>query len=139
MLAQGLSSFSPVSFSSRCLYSAYILLIISLLALSTLPCIYLCPNKCPLPLSMEVFNSSCFLRCSMSLFGVSTASPKNSLSFNMSSTLAIIFITCRNRHHMRNNIRCKGDINNTSVIIFLIKSQLNKNSQRCYFAWENLQ
>ena len=45
-------------------------------------------------------------------------SPKNSLSFNMSPTSAIIFIKCRNRHHMKNNIRYKGNINNTSVIIF---------------------
>ena len=40
--------FSPFSFMSRCLYSAYVLLIISLLALSTLLCVHLCPN---LPLS----------------------------------------------------------------------------------------
>ena len=32
----------------------------------------------------------------------------------------IIFIGCRNHHHMKNNIRYKGNINNTSVIIFLI-------------------
>ena len=53
-------------------------------------------------------------------------SPKNSLSFNMSPTSAIIFIKCRNCHHMKNSIRFKGNINNTSVIIFLIESQLNK-------------
>ena len=40
---------------------------------------------------------------------------------------------------MKNNIRYKGSISNTSVIIFLIGSQLNKNSQRWYFGWENLQ
>ena len=51
---------------------------------------------------------------------------KNSLSFNMSPTSAIIFIKCRNCHHMKNSIRFKGNINNTSVIIFLIESQLNK-------------
>ena len=37
---------------------------------------------------------------------------------------------------MKNNIRYKGDTNNTSVIIFS-KSKV-KNSQRCYLAWENL-
>ena len=69
-------------------------------------------------------------------FGVSTMSLKNSLSFSMFATSAIIFIKCRNCHQMKNNIRCKGNINNTSVIIFL-KSKI-KNSQRWYFAWENL-
>ena len=34
----------------------------------------------------------------------------------------IIFIKCRNRYHMKNNIRYKGNINITFVIIFL-KSQ----------------
>ena len=47
---------------------------------------------------------------------------KNS-SFNMSSTSAIIFIKCRNRQHMKNNIRYKGNTTNTSVIIFLKKSK----------------
>ena len=84
---------------------------------------------------MTLFNSSRFLCCSMSSFGVSTTSPKNSLSFNLSPTLAIIFIKCRNLHHTKNNIRCEGNINNTSVIIFYLE---DKNSQRCYFAWENL-
>ena len=37
---------------------------------------------------------------------------------------------------MKNNIRYKGNINNTPVIIFLIGGQ---NSQRCYFTWKNLQ
>ena len=36
---------------------------------------------------------------------------------------------------MKNNIRYKGNTNNTSVIIFL-KSKVKK-SQRWYFAWEN--
>ena len=106
--------FPPFSFSSRCLYAAYVLLMVSLLALSTFSCVYLCK----LPLSMALFKHSRFLCCSLSSFGVSTMSPKNSLSFNMSPTSAIIFIKCRNRHHMKNNIRYKGNINNTSVIIF---------------------
>ena len=42
---------------------------------------------------------------------------KNSSSFYISPTLAIIF-KFRNRQHMKNNIRYKGNINNTSVIIF---------------------
>ena len=37
---------------------------------------------------------------------------------------------------MKNNIGYKGNTNNTSVIIFL--NQKVKNSQRWYFAWENL-
>ena len=37
---------------------------------------------------------------------------------------------------MKNNIRYKGNTNNTSVIIFL--NRKIKNSQRCYFARENL-
>ena len=40
---------------------------------------------------------------------------------------------------MKNNIRYKGNTNNTSVIIFLIGGCPNKNSQGWYFAWENLQ
>ena len=40
----------------------------------------------------------------------------------MFSTSAVIFIKCRNRYHMKNNIRYKGNINITFVIIFL-KSQ----------------
>ena len=39
-------------------------------------------------------------------------------------TSATIFIKCRNRHHIKNNIRYKGNINNTSVIIFLIRGQI---------------
>ena len=53
--------------------------------------------------------------------------------------LSLTLIWHSNRHHMKNNIRFKGNINNASVIIFLIGSQLNKNSQPCYFAWKNLQ
>ena len=106
--------FSPFSFSSRCLYSAYGLLIISLLALSTLLFVHLCPN---LPLSITLFNSSAFLCCSVASFGVSTTSLKNSL-FHISPTLAIIFIKPRNRQRMKNNIRYKGNTCNSSVIIF---------------------
>ena len=115
--------FSPFSFSSRCLYSAYVLLMISSLALSTLSCVNLCPNKCALPMLMMFFKHSRFLCRSILSFGVSTMSPKNSLSFNMSPKSAIIFIKCRNRHHMKNSLRYKGNINNTSVIIFLIGGQ----------------
>ena len=68
---------------------------------------------------MTLFNSSCFLCCSIPSFGVSTTSPKKSSSFNMSPTSAIIFIKFRNRDHMKNNIRYKDHINNTSVLIFL--------------------
>ena len=40
---------------------------------------------------------------------------------------------------MKNNVRYNSNTNNTSVIIFLIGSQLTKNSQQWYFPWENLQ
>ena len=75
--------FSHFSFNSRCLYPAYVLLIVSSLALSTLFCVHLLPNKSALPLSIALFNSSRFLCCSMLSFGVSTISPKNSSSFNI--------------------------------------------------------
>ena len=68
--------FSPFSFSSRCLYSAYFLLIVSSLALTTLSCVHF-PNKCPLPLSVTPFKHSCFLCCSVPSFGVSTISQKS--------------------------------------------------------------
>ena len=115
--------FSRFSLSLRCFYSAYVLLKISSLALSTLPHVHLFSNKCALPLSMTLFSSSRFLCCSMLSFGVSTTSLKNSLLFNMSPKSAIIFIKCRNRYHMKNNIRYKGNFNNTSVIIVLIGRQ----------------
>ena len=51
-------------------------------------------------------------------FGVSAISPKKPRPFNTFSTSAIAFITCWNCHHMKNNTRYKGIINNTSVIIF---------------------
>ena len=41
----------------------------------------------------------------------------------MPPTSAITFIKCRNCYHMKNNTRYKGNINNTSVIIFLIGRQ----------------
>ena len=110
--AKAFPVFSPFWSSSRCLYSAYVLLIISLLALSTFPCVHLCLS---LPLSMMLFNSSQFLCCSVAYFGVSTTSPKNSSSFNISPAIAITFIKCRNCLHTKNNIRYK-DTNNTSVI-----------------------
>ena len=112
--------FSPFLFSSRCLYlySAYVLLIVSSLTVSTFLCVYLLPNKYPLPLLMALFNSSRFLCCSMPSFGVSIMSPEKSSSFNIFSTLAIAFIKYRNRHHIKNYSRYKGNINKTSVIIF---------------------
>ena len=124
--------FLSFSFSSRCLYSAYVLLIVSLLALSTYSCVPLRPNKYTLPFLMTHFKHSRFLCCSMPSFGVSTVYPKKSSSFNMFSTSAIIFITGWNRHHI--DIRYKGNINNTSVIIFLMDNwddfcKLSKNSQ----------
>ena len=110
--------FLPFSFSSRCSDPAYVLLIISSLALSTLLCVHLCPS---LPFCIILFNSSRFLCCSVPSFGVSTTSPKNSSSLNIFPTSAIIFIKCQTRNQMKNNIRYKGNINNTFVIIFLIR------------------
>ena len=107
---------SPFSFSSGCLYSAYVLLMVLLLALSTLSCVHLFLNQCALPLSRTLFNSSRFLCCSIPTFGVSTTSPKNSSLFNMSPTSAIIFIIRQNHHHMKSSTRYL--FNNTSVIIF---------------------
>ena len=72
---------------------------------------------------MTLFKHSRFLCCSIPSFGVSKTSPKNSSSFNISATSAIIFIKCRNRYHLKNNIRYKVNI---SVIMFLIRSWLNK-------------
>ena len=54
----------------------------------------------------------------MPSFGISTMSAKNSSLLNMFPTSAIIFIKCRNRHYMKNNVRYKRYINNTSVINF---------------------
>ena len=65
---------------------------------------------------MTLFKNSRFLCYSMPSFGLSTTSPKS--SFNMFPTSAIIFIKYRNGYDMKNNIRCKDNINNTSVIIF---------------------
>ena len=117
-LFKAFSVFSPLSFSSRCLYSAYFLLIVSSLACFVhLYYVHLCPN---LPLSMRLFNSSRFLGCSVPSFGVSTMFPRKSLS-NISPTSAIALVKCRNRHQMKNYIRYKGNTNNTSAIIFLME------------------
>ena len=67
---------SPFFFNSRCHYSAYVLLIISSLALSTLHSVHLCPNKCALPLPMTLFKHSRFSCCSILSFGVSTCLQK---------------------------------------------------------------
>ena len=88
--------FSSFLFSSCCLYSAYVLLIVSSLALSFLLYVHLSPNKCTLPLSMTLVNSSRFLCYSMPSFGVSATLPKKSSLINVSLTSAIIFIKCRN-------------------------------------------
>ena len=128
--------FSLFSFSSRCLYSACVLFIVSSLALSTFSSIHCFLPSSTLPLLSAPFKHSRFLCCPMPYFGVSTVSPKKSSSFNMFSTSLIAFIKRLNRHHIRNNVRYKCNINNTSVIIFF-KWKV-KNSQRWYFAWENL-
>ena len=58
-----------------------------------------------------------------------------SSSLNISLTSFIAFIKCLHRHQSKNNIRY-GNINNTSVIIFLNRKV--KKPQQWYFAWENL-
>ena len=114
--------FSPFSFSSRCLYSAYVLLIVFFcwLYLHFLCPFFLPPNKYALRLLTAPLKHSHFLCCLIHSFAVSTVSPKNSWLFSILSASVIIFLTCQNRHHMTNNTRCKGNINHTFVIIFLI-------------------
>ena len=83
----------------------------------------MCPLFFPpsiLPLLMLDFKYSRFLCCSIPSFGVSAVPARD-------STSAIAFIRYRNRHHMKNHIRYKCNINNTCVIIFLIGGWLNKN------------
>ena len=86
--------FSAFSFSSCCLYSTCVLLMVSSLAFSSFSFVYLSPNKYSLPLPMTLFKHSRFLCRPMPSFGVSTVSPKKSSSFNMFPTSAIAFITC---------------------------------------------
>ena len=87
---------------------------------------------------MILFKHSRLLCCLMPSFGVSTTSPKNSSSFHISPTSAIIFIKSWNHHHMKNNIRYKGNINNTSVTIFYPKVDSTK-LPAMVLAWDNLQ
>ena len=89
MLPQGFFSFQPFPLCSRCFYSAYVLLIISSLALSIFLCVRLCPS---LPLSMIPFNSSDFLCCSMPSFCGSTTSPNKSSSLHVFPTSAIMTV-----------------------------------------------
>ena len=117
-LPKAFSLFSPFSFSSRYLYSAYVLFKVPSLALPTFSCVHLHPNKYALPLFMTPYQHSCFLCCSKLSLSLSTVSPKKLSSFNMFSASTIAFITCLNRHHTRNNIRYKGSIINTSVITY---------------------
>ena len=58
-------------------------------------------------------------------FCVSAVSRRKSSSFNIFSTSVIAFIKCRNRHHMKNNMRYKGSIIKASIIMFL-KSKVKK-------------
>ena len=123
--------FSPFSFSSRCLYPAYVLFMASSLALSSFPCVHLCPN---LPSSMILFNSSLFLCCSMPSFGVYQQCLQKTryrlicLQHQPLSLLNVeIDIIWKTILHINTN--------DNSVIIFL-KSKV-KNSQLWYFAWNN--
>ena len=117
--------FSPFSVISRCLYSTYFLLIVLSLSLPTLSCVHLLPNKYPLLLPITFFNSVRFLCCSMPSFGVAAVSPGKSSS-NISPTSVIAFINGWNHRQMKTNIRYKGNTNNTSVIISVIKIESQK-------------
>ena len=112
-LSKAFPVFSPFLYSSRCLYSVYVLLIVSSLPLSTFCCVHLLPNYYALPLLMTPLKHSRFLCCSMPSFGVSTISPQKSSSFNMFLTSAIIFFVCPNRHHIKNHFKYKGNVNKT--------------------------
>ena len=114
--------FSHFSFSSHCLLSAYVLFIVPSLGLSTFSCVYCFLPPRTLPLLTALFKNSRFLYWSTPSFSVSTVSAKNSSSFNMFSTSVIAFIKSLNCHHMKNNVRYKGNTNNTSVIILLIST-----------------
>ena len=98
--------FSYFSFSSRCFYSAYVLLIVPSLVLRTFSCTHLCPNKCALHLPMTHFKHFSFLCCSMSSFGVLRASTRS--SSNISPTLKV-----------ENSTRCKT-ISDMKVILTML-------------------
>ena len=121
------------SFSSCRLYKVQALFIVSSLALPNLSYVHLCPSKCALPLSITLFKHSRFRCCLMPSLGLSTRSPKKSSSFNMLLALSIIFIKCLNCHHMRNNIRYKGNINNTSVIFYFFNWGLTQQNLPAMF------
>ena len=93
---KALPVFSPFSFNSHCLYSAYISLAVSLLPLSTLSCVpcFLPPSKYSFHVLITPFRHSRSLCCSTPSFSVSAVSPKISALLNTLSTFAIIFITC---------------------------------------------
>ena len=59
-LTKAFPDFSPLSFSSCYLYKAYVLLIVSLLALPSFSCVHLCSNKYALLLTMTLFQHSRF-------------------------------------------------------------------------------
>ena len=117
MLAQGLSSFFTF-------FVHFMLLVFSICFVYDLVACLVYPFMCQfMPLSTAFFNSCHFLCFSIPSFGVSTMSPKKSSSFNMCPISAIIFSKCRDLYHMKNNMRYRGNTNNTSVIIFFIRSQ----------------
>ena len=61
-------------------------------------------------------------------YRVSTVSAKNSSSFNIFSAPAIVFITCQNCHHMKNNMPYKGNVvlDGLSVLNHLISTKCKK-------------
>ena len=96
----------------------------SLLALSTLSSFH-----CFLPPSSFLLDITLVkhYRLTIDFFDVSTVSAKNSSSFNILSTSAIIFIAYQNHHHLTKNMTYMGNVNAsniTSAIIFSMNSFL---------------
>ena len=131
--------FSPFLLSLRCLYSAYVLVIVSSLTFYTFACVHFLRRTCGLPLLRAPFKYSRFLCCSMPSLGKSTVSQKNLSCFNICSPSAMTFIRRRNRHHMKNNIKYKGNTNSTPVIIlFHFTLVLLAELQAIIFLWLSL-
>ena len=97
---------SPFSFCSRCLYSTYFLLMVSLLALSTFYFVHLpltnTPGHCLWhSLSIVVFYAVQCVPLVYQQYLQKSCHCLTAVAFIMFTTLAIAFVTCRNRHHMR--------------------------------------
>ena len=108
--------FSSVSFSSRCLYSAYALLIVSFLALYfvfylLINTLLFCLSHPPpfTPITLPFTQLYRFLCSSTPSLSVSTVSGKYSSCLNTFPAFDIIFISNQNQQHMWKNMLCKSD------------------------------